>query len=110
MDHRRPTLAHRCRRGAVTSSKPAIHPNVLPEILRWFADPKRNPHGAQLWMSCHAVSLLETLLKEEVLICQKAASGATEVYRLGDIRGIRRDENFLQNYLGGVYGGIPTIG
>lgn len=88
----------------------AIHPGVLPEILRWFSDPARNPYGAQLWMSCHAVSLLDDLLKEEVLICEKSANGATQIYGLGDIKGIRRDENFLQNYLGGVYGGIPSIG
>lgn len=88
----------------------AIHPSVLPEILRWFSDPARNPHGAQLWMSCHAVSLLDGLLKEEVVICEKSADGATKVYGLGDIKGIKRTENFLQNYLGGVYGGIPNIG
>ena len=61
-------------------------------------------------MSCHAVSLLDGLLKEEVLFCEKAPDGATQIYGLGDIKGIRRDENFLQNYLGGVYGGVPSIG
>jgi hypothetical protein len=95
---------------AVDELDVAIHPAVLPEILRWFSDPERNPHGAQLWMSCHAVSLLDELLKEEVLICEKSASGATQVYSLGDIKGIRRDENFLLNYLGGVYGGVPSVG
>jgi len=88
----------------------AIHPSVLPEILRWFSDPDRNPYGAQLWMSCHAVSLLDGLLKEEVLFCEKVPDGATQIYGLGEIKGIRRDENFLQNYLGGVYGGVPSIG
>lgn len=88
----------------------AIHPAVLPEIVRWFADPSRNPHGAQLWMSCHSVSLLDELLKEEVLICEKGNDGATRVHRLGDIQGIRRNENFGKGYLGGIYGGIPKIG
>lgn len=88
----------------------AIHPAVLPEIIRWFADPRRNPHGAQLWMSCHSISLLDDLLKEEVLICEKASDGATRVYRLGDIQGIRRSENFGKSYLGGTYGGVPRIG
>lgn len=88
----------------------AIHPSVLPEIIRWFSDPDRNPYGAQLWMSSHAVSLLDGLLKEEVLICEKGSDGSSHIYRLGDIKGIRRDENFLQNYIGGVYGGIPSIG
>ena len=88
----------------------AIHPSILPEILRWFSDPARNPFGAQLWTSLHAVSLLGDLLKEEVLLCEKTPDGDTQVYGLNDIKGIRRDENLLQNYLGGVYGGIPSIG
>lgn len=88
----------------------AIHPVVLPEIIRWFADPTRNPHGAQLWISCHSVSLLDDLLKEEVLICEKDVDGSTKVYRLGDIQGIRRSENFGKSYLGGTYGGVPRIG
>lgn len=88
----------------------AIHPAILPEILRWFSDPDRNPDGAQLWMSCHEVSLLDDFLKEEVLICEKSNIGATQVYGLSDIKGIRRDERFLPNYLGGVYGGVPSIG
>lgn len=88
----------------------AIHPSVLPEIIRWFSDPDRNPYGAQFWMSSHAVSLLDGLLKEEVLICEKGSDGSSHIYRMGDIKGIRRDENFLQNYIGGVYGGIPSIG
>lgn len=88
----------------------AIHPVVLPEILRWFSDPGRNLCGAQLWMSCHSVSLLDDLLKEEVLICEKSTRAATKVYGLDDIKGIRRDENFQRNYLGGIYGGVPIIG
>lgn len=88
----------------------AIHPAVLPEILRWFADPARNSLGAQLWMSCHSVSLLDELIKEEVVICDKSIEGATQVYGLSDVQGIRRNENFVQNYLGGAYGGVPIIG
>jgi hypothetical protein len=88
----------------------AIHPAVLPEILRWFSDPQRNPHGAQLWISCHSTSLLDDLLKEEVLICEKSSEGSTTVYRLGDVKGIRRGDDFARRYLGGIYGGVPRIG
>ena len=49
----------------------SIHPMVLPEILRWFHDPRRNPADAQLWMTCHNASLLDTLVKEEVLFTEK---------------------------------------
>jgi len=108
-----PTIYRALRNGGIAvldEMDTAIHPTLLPEILRWFSDPDRNPYGAQLFMSCHAVSLLSDLLKEEVLFCDKDSSGSTRIYSLTDIRGIRRDENFMANYLGGVYGGVPVVG
>jgi predicted ATPase len=68
----------------------AIHPVLLPEILRWFYDPDRNPHGAQLWMNCHIASLLEDLTKEKVLFCEKDDLGRTSVYSLRDVQAVRR--------------------
>ncbi|MFA7504697.1 MAG: ATP-binding protein [Burkholderiaceae bacterium] len=88
----------------------AIHPLVLPEILRWFHDPERNPHDAQLWMTCHNASLLEELIKEEVLFCTKDRRGRTEVYTLRDIQSVRRDDNYYRKYLSGTYGAVPQIG
>lgn len=88
----------------------AIHPLVLPEILRWFYDPVRNPHDAQLWMTCHNASLLEDLAKEEVLFCTKAHDGRSEVYSLTDIQAVRRGDNYYRKYLGGSYGAVPQIG
>ncbi|WP_242148893.1 AAA family ATPase [Sphingomonas sp. BAUL-RG-20F-R05-02] len=88
----------------------AIHPLILPEIIRWFHDPIRNPHNAQLWMTCHNASLLEELVKEEVLFCAKSSDGRTEVYALQDIQAVRRGDNFYRKYLGGSYGAVPYIG
>jgi hypothetical protein len=88
----------------------AIHPHVLPEILRWFYSPTRNPHGAQLWMSCQNASLLEELTKEEVFFCEKDQSGATSVYGLREIAGVRRVDNFYKKYMSGTYGAVPNIG
>lgn len=88
-----------------------IHPLILPEILRWFGSKKYNPHNAQLWITCHSASLLQDhLTKEEVLFCQKDAQGRTSVYRLADIKGVRRSEDFCGKYLSGVYGAVPVIG
>ncbi|MCY4153160.1 MAG: AAA family ATPase [Aestuariivita sp.] len=108
-----PTLCRALEQGGIAiidELDAAIHPTILPEILRWFCDNDRNPHGAQLWMSCHSVSLLDGLLKEEVLICEKSPSAATKVYKLAAIKGIRRSENYQRLYLGGVYGRVPIIG
>lgn len=87
-----------------------IHPLILPEILRWFGDENRNPHGAQLWTTCHSASLLSELTKEEVLFCEKDSRGYTFVYKLADVDRVRRDENFFGKYMGGEYGAVPVLG
>jgi hypothetical protein len=88
----------------------AIHPMLLPEILRWFRDANENPRNAQLWFSGHSASLLEELTKEEVFFTEKDQQGRTKVYGLGEIESVRRSDNFYQKYLGGVYGAVPRIG
>lgn len=88
----------------------AIHPLVLPEILRWFHDPERNPHQAQLWMTCHNASLLEELVKEEVIFTEKGPDGRSEAFALSDIQAVRRDDNYYRKYLSGSYGAVPNIG
>ena len=88
----------------------AIHPLILPEILRWFGDENRNPHGAQLWTTCHSASLLSELTKEEVLFCEKDYRGYTSIYKLADVDRVRRDENFFGKYIGGEYGAVPVLG
>ena len=88
----------------------AIHPLVLPEIVRWFHDPERNPHNAQLWMTCQNASLLEELIKEEVLLCEKDREGRTTVYSLRNVQAVRRSDNYYRKYLGGVYGAVPHLG
>ncbi len=88
----------------------AIHSMILPEIVGWFHDPARNPCNAQLWMTCHNVSLLEDLSKDEIVLCEKDRRGRTEVYGLNDLKGVRRDDNYYRKYLGGVFGAVPRIG
>jgi uncharacterized protein len=88
----------------------SIHPLVLPEIIRWFYDTERNPHNAQLWMTCQNASLLEELVKEEVFFCEKDPKGRTTVYGLQDIQAVRRGDNYYRKYLGGVYGAVPRLG
>lgn len=88
----------------------AIHPLVLPEMLRWFHDADRNKHDAQLWMTCNNASLLEDLVKEEILFCEKDDRGRTTIYSLHDVHAVRRNDNYYRKYLGGVYGAVPHLG
>ena len=88
----------------------AIHAMILPEIIDWFHDPDRNPGNAQLWMTCHNVSLLEDLSKDEIVLCEKDRRGRTATYGVNDVKGVRRDDNYYRKYLGGVFGAVPRIG
>ena len=95
---------------AIDEMDAAIHPLVLPELLRWFYDKQtRNPYDAQLWLSCHSASLLDDLQKEEIVICEKDRQGRTQFFSLMDVK-VRRDENHYRKYLSGAYGGVPLLG
>ncbi len=61
-------------------------------------------------MSCPSASLLDDLVKEEVVLCEKDRQGRSTIYSLADIKSVRRDDNFYKKYLGGVYGAVPQIG
>lgn len=88
----------------------SIHPLILPEIVRWFYDPQRNPANAQLWMSCQSASLLDDLTKEEVVFTEKDQLGRSNIYSLMDVQSVRRSDNLYKKYLGGAYGAVPQIG
>ena len=95
---------------AIDEMDTAIHPVVLPELVRWFYDKgNRNKHNAQLWLTCHSASLLDDLHKEEIVVCEKDRQGRTRVYSLMDVK-VRRDENHYRKYLSGAYGGVPHLG
>ena len=108
-----PYLVHALTDGGVAAIDEldmAMHPVIMGEILRWFRDPERNPHNAQLWMSCQSLSLLEDLQKDEIAFCEKDAKGRTDVFSLNDVKAVRRDDNFYRKYMGGHYGALPLIG
>jgi uncharacterized protein len=108
-----PIIAQALRFGGVAvvdELDSSIHPLLLPEIVRWFHDPEKNPYDGQLWMSCQAASLLEELQKEEVFFCQKDRQGKSQIYGLTDIQAVRRSDNLYKKYLGGVYGAVPRVG
>ena len=107
-----PTLHDALRRGGVAvidELDNAIHSLLIPEIVELFVDPDSNPHRAQLIAVCHNPSILQFLEKEEIYFTEKAPDGATSIYGLKDIRGVRRESNIYANYLAGAFGGVPKI-
>lgn len=87
-----------------------LHPLLLPELFRWFGDPERNPHGAQLFFTAHNPGLLEDLEKEQVFLTEKTSGQATRVYGARDIKGLRREPSLMRKYLAGELGAVPRIG
>ena len=107
-----PTLYYALQRGGISvidELDNAIHSLMVPEIVALFLDSERNPHHAQLIAVCHNPSKLQILEKEEVYFAEKAADGATSIYGLKDIKGVKRESNIYTNYLAGAFGGIPRV-
>ena len=107
-----PTLFYAAQRGGIAvidELDNAIHSLLVPEIVDMFVDPVRNPHRAQLIAVCHNPSILQYLEKEEIYFTEKSSIGATSIYGLKDIRGVRRESNIYSNYLAGAFGAVPKI-
>jgi predicted ATPase len=87
-----------------------LHPMLIPEILNWFQDPGISPYQAQLFFAAHNVSIMEALEKEEIYLVEKSRDGASRVFGLKDVQGVRREPSLQRKYLGGVFGAVPNIG
>lgn len=87
-----------------------LHPLLLPELFRWFSDPKRNPKGAQLLFTAHNPGLLDHLEKEQIFFTQKSSGQASFAYGAKDIQGLRREPSLMKKYLSGELGAVPHIG
>ena len=85
-----------------------LHPDMITAMLDLFIDPERNPHNAQVIFTCHALEILNDLQKEQVILIEKDTNGFSEAWRLGDMKGVRRDDNLYAKYRAGAYGAVPN--
>ena len=86
-----------------------LHPHMITAILELFIDPERNPHNAQMIFTSHAHEVLDVLQKDQILFVEKDPDGFSEAWRLGDMKGIRRDDNLYAKYRAGAYGAVPDL-
>lgn len=86
-----------------------LHPDVVTTLLDLFIDPERNPHNAQIIFTCHVHEVLNNLQKDQILLTEKDPDGFSEAWRLGDMKGIRRDDNLYAKYRAGAYGAVPNL-
>ncbi len=66
-------------------------------------------HNIQIIFASHMNALLNEFEKKSIFFVEKTDLLETDVYTLNDVEGVRKDENFADKYIGGVYGGTPDI-
>lgn len=93
-----------------------LHPLLERLIIQTFIDPELNPNHAQLVFTTHNVWELEDYLlrRDEIWFTEKNKESVSSLYSLFDFedsegKKIRKDENYLKNYLIGKYGALPNL-
>lgn len=87
----------------------SIHPSIVREIIKLFADKTLNKKNAQIIFSTHIPLLLDDRNKTQIYLVEKNKELSSEIYRLDEVEGIRNDDNFCNKYLAGAYGAIGNI-
>lgn len=89
-----------------------LHPSMVNQLIRIFHDPKLNPKCAQLIFATHDTALLSGrhFRRDQVWFTEKNSAGATDLYSLHDVKGVREEEAIEKGYLRGRYGAIPFFG
>ncbi len=96
-----------------------LHPNLVKFLTSLF-NSKENKNKAQLIFTTHCVSLLDkneignnSFRRDQISFVDKNKYGESSFFSLSDIRinkyKIRKDENYLKNYLLGKYEAVPFI-
>ena len=86
-----------------------LHPHALPQIVELFANPATNPKNSQLLFTSHSLEVLNHLEKEQIVLVEKMEECKSKIYRLDELKGIRRDDNIYAKYMAGAYGAVPNI-
>lgn len=88
----------------------SLHPDLCGAVVDLFTDPLSNPRGAQLLFSTHDRSLLRHLRRDEVLLVDKEADGASRLHFASDHAGLRGRDDLARAHERGVLGGSPILG
>ena len=89
-----------------------LHTKLSRSIVEIFHSKDQNPKNAQFIFSTHDTNLLSNQLmrRDQIDFVKKDKFGASSLYSLAEIIGVRNDENYERNYLLGKYMAVPAIG
>lgn len=88
----------------------SLHPLLARFIVRLVHNPAVSRKAAQLWITTHDTTLLDTdlLRRDQIWFVEKDEHQASRLYPLSDYRP-RKNEALERGYLMGRYGGIPFV-
>ena len=88
----------------------SLHPLLTRELVRMF-NSSANRKNAQLVFVTHDQTLLDRkmLRRDQIWLVEKDRWGASDLFRLDSIKGIRKDANFEKEYMLGQLGAVPRI-
>lgn len=87
-----------------------FHPLLTKKIVELFNSPENK--RAQLIFTTHDTNLLSSdlLRRDQIDFVEKDKYGASHLYTLIEIKGVRNDASFEKDYIRGKYGAIPFLG
>ncbi len=88
-----------------------LHPLLVRNILITFLNPEVNINHAQIIFTSHDLWQLKNniLRKDEIWFTDKDNDGISTLYSLADFEGVESENNFVENYMLGQYGAIPSL-
>ena len=90
-----------------------LHYKLVYDIIKMFNSIEHNKRNAQILFTSHNLLLLDLSLfrRDQIWFIEnnKIFEGSS-LYSLSDIKGVRKDDNILRDYLNGFFGGaVATI-
>jgi AAA15 family ATPase/GTPase len=87
-----------------------FHPLLTKKIVELYNSAENK--NAQLIFTTHDTNLLSSdlLRRDQIDFVEKDKYGASHLYTLVEIKGVRNDASFEKDYIQGKYGAIPFLG
>jgi len=88
----------------------SLHPLLVRHVFGMLHDPTSSGRGAQLWITTHDTTLLDTelLRRDQIWFVEKKSDQASTLYPLTDFSP-RKHEALERAYLVGRYGAVPVL-
>jgi AAA15 family ATPase/GTPase len=87
-----------------------LHPHILPKLVAFFAEPEKNPKGAQLLFTTHSLEIIDYSGRYRTYLVNKDEN-VSFAFRLDEIPGdiLRNDRSIIPAYREGRIRGVPRL-